>query len=191
MSRLLASQGGAIGAAGALIDQPALQGAAISLTPKKNGAQVVVHSILDPKVAKQVPRGKEFEPDLVGSVPKDAMAYLGLTRLDQAGQRLLAAGLAGGGAGRQLTTLLDRAQRDLSRRAGVDLEKDVLPLLQGEVALVAGPQRPRAHPHPDRLHRRRAAHARGASRAFRRRSPACSRRPGAGPCPGRSATWTA
>ena len=142
VSRLLASQGGAIGAAGALIDQPALQGAAISLTPKKNGAQVIVHSVLDPKVAKQVPRGKEFEPDLVGSVPKDAMAYLGLTRLDQAGQRLLAAGLAGGGAGRQLTTLLDRAQRDLSRRAGVDLEKDVLPLLQGEVALWLAPSVP-------------------------------------------------
>ena len=142
VSRLLASQGGAIGAAGALIDQPALQGAAISLTPKKDGAQVIVHSVLDPKVAKQVPRSKEFEPDLVGSVPKDAMAYLGLTRLDQAGRRLLAAGLAGGGAGRQLTTLLERAQRDLSRRAGVDLDKDVLPLLQGEVALWLAPSVP-------------------------------------------------
>jgi Protein of unknown function (DUF3352) len=142
VSRLLASQGGAIGAAGALIDHPALQGAAISLAAKKDGAQVIVHSVLDPKVAKQVPRGKEFEPDLVGSVPKDAMAYLGLTRLDQAGQRLLAAGLAGGGAGSQLTTLLDRAQRDLSRRAGVDLDKDVLPLLQGEVALWLAPSIP-------------------------------------------------
>jgi hypothetical protein len=142
VSRLLASQGGAIGAAGALIDQPALQGVAISVTAKKSGAGLTVHSVLDPKVAKQVPRGKEFAPDLVGSVPKDAMAYLGLTRLDRAGERLLAAGLAGGGAGRQLTTLLDRARRDLSRRAGVDLEKDVLPLLQGEVALWLAPSIP-------------------------------------------------
>jgi hypothetical protein len=142
VSRLLASQGGAIGAAGALIDQPALQGVAIAVTPKEKGAALMVHSVLDPKVSKQVPRGKEFEPRLVGSVPKDAMAYLGLTRLDRAGERLLAAGLAGGGAGRQLTTLLDRARRDLSRRAGVDLEKDVLPLLQGEVALWLAPSIP-------------------------------------------------
>jgi hypothetical protein len=142
VSRLLASQGGVIGAAGALIDHPALQGVAISLAPKKDGAQVIVHSVLDPKLSKQVPRSREFEPKLVSSVPKGAMAYLGLTRLDQAGRRLLAAGLAGGGAGRQLTTLLQRAQRDLSRRAGVNLQRDVLPLLRGEVALWLAPSIP-------------------------------------------------
>jgi hypothetical protein len=70
------------------------------------------------------------------------MAYLGLTRLDKAGGRLLAAGLAGGGAGSQLTTLLQRAQRDLNKRAGVDLARDVLPLLQGEVALWLAPAIP-------------------------------------------------
>jgi hypothetical protein len=142
VARLLASQGGAIGAAGALIAQPALQGAAIAVTPKSDGAQLSVHSVLAPKVAASVPRGKPFEPELVSSVPKDAMAYLGITRLDRAGERLLAAGLAGGGAGRQLTTLLDRARRDLARRTGVNLNRDVLPLLQGEVALWLAPAIP-------------------------------------------------
>jgi Protein of unknown function (DUF3352) len=142
VSRLLASQGGAIGAAGALLDQPALQGVTIALTPKSGGVQLRVHSVLDPKVVKQTPRSKPFKPSLVDTVPENAMAYLGLTRLDRAGQRLLAAGLAGGGAGRQLTTLLDRARRDLSRRAGVDLGRDVLPLLQGEVALWLAPAIP-------------------------------------------------
>jgi uncharacterized protein DUF3352 len=142
VTRLLAAQGGAIGAAGALIDQPALRGAALALAPKGDGAQVVVHSILDPKVSKAVNSGKPFAPKLVDSVPRAAMAYLGLTRLDRAGARLLAAGLAGGGAGRQLTTLLQRAQKDLVRRAGVDLRRDVLPLLQGEVALWLAPAIP-------------------------------------------------
>ena len=142
VSRLLASQGGAIGAAGALLDRPALEGTAISVTPRDSGAALQIYSILDPKLARQVPRGKPFEPELVGSVPEDAMAYLGLTRLDQAGSRLLAAGLAGGGAGRQLIALLDRARRDLAKRAGVDLEKDVLPLIEGEVALWLAPAIP-------------------------------------------------
>jgi uncharacterized protein DUF3352 len=142
VTRLLASQGGAIGAAGALLNRPALQGTAISVTPRDSGAQLQIHSVLDPKVSKQVPHGKSFEPKLVDSVPEDAMAYLGLTRLDQAGGRLLAAGLAGGGAGRQLTTLLDQARRDLDRRAGVNLERDVLPLIKGEVALWLAPAIP-------------------------------------------------
>jgi hypothetical protein len=142
VARLLAAQGGAIGAAGALLDQPGLRGVAIGLTARDSGAQVKVHSVLDPAVARRVPRGRPFEPALVSSVPEDAMAYLGLTRLDRAGERLLAAGLAGGGAGRQVTALLQRARRDLARRAGVDLGRDVLPLLRGEVALWLAPAIP-------------------------------------------------
>jgi Protein of unknown function (DUF3352) len=142
VSRLLAAQGGALGAAGALLDQPALQGTAMSLSPRSDGLALRVHSVLDPRLARQVSRSKPFEPKLVSSVPENAMAYLGLTRLDRAGERLLAAGLAGGGAGRQLTQLLARAQRDLDRRAGVDLRRDVLPLLQGEVALWLAPAIP-------------------------------------------------
>jgi uncharacterized protein DUF3352 len=142
VNRLLAPQGGALGAAGALIAQPALQGVALALTPEENGARLTVRSALDARMARQFPRGRRFEPELVGSVPESAMAYLGLTRLDRAAGRLLAAGLAGGGAGRRITQLLQRLRTDLGRRAGVDLRRDVLPLFQGEVALWLAPAIP-------------------------------------------------
>jgi len=142
VTRLLGPQGGALGAAGALLAQPALQGVALALTPEDDGARISVHSALDARVARQVPRGRPFEPGLVGSVPESAMAYLGLTRLDRAAERLLAAGLAGGGAGRRITQLLQRLRTDLGRRAGVDLRRDVLPLFQGEVALWLAPAIP-------------------------------------------------
>lgn len=140
--RLLAAQGGAIGAAGALIDQPGLEGTAIALTPKSSGAAVQVHNVLDPKARGRLPKSQEFEPKLMDSVPKNAMAYLGLTHLDRAAERLIAAGAAGGGAGGQLSMLLRRARGDLAKRAGVDLNRDVLPLLQGEVALWLAPAIP-------------------------------------------------
>src|ERR671937_206051 len=139
-----ASQGLPLGAAGALLDQPALAGTAVALTPHSNGVQLLVHSVLGPARARQLAglRAKPFTPHLLGSVPANAMAYLGLPLLERAGARLLEAGLAGGGARRQITGLLQRAQRDLQRRTGVNLRRDILPLLQGEVALWLSPAVP-------------------------------------------------
>ena len=142
VTRLLAPQGGALGAAGALISQPGLQGVALALTPEDAGARITVRSALDARVTRQTQRARPFEPKLIGSVPAGAMAYLGLTRLDRAASRLLAAGVAGGGAGRQITQVLQRLRSDLVRRAGVDLRRDVLPLFQGEVALWLAPAIP-------------------------------------------------
>lgn len=142
VARLLAAQGGALGAAGALIDQPSLLGVALAMTPESGRARISIHSVLDPRVSKTLDRGKPFEPKLIGSVPASAMAYLGLTRVDRAATRVLAAGLAGGGAGRQITQLLQRVRTDLVRRAGVNLERDVLPLFRGEVALWLAPAIP-------------------------------------------------
>jgi hypothetical protein len=142
VTRLLATQGGALGAAGALIDQPALAGTSMSLVPEDEGARLRVHSVLDRRAAARQPRTRPFAPELVESVPEDAMAYFGLTRLDRAATRLIGAGLAGGGAGRRVTDLLRRASRDLGRRGGVDLRRDVLPLFQGEVALWLAPAIP-------------------------------------------------
>jgi hypothetical protein len=138
VARVLAPQGGALGAAGALLDQPGLRGTALALTAHSSGAQLAVHSVL----ARGQASRKPFSPKLLGSVPANAMAYIGLTRLDQAAGRLLTAGLAGGGAGARITGLLQRAQRDLQRRTGVNLRRDVLPLFQGEVALWLAPALP-------------------------------------------------
>ncbi len=142
VTRLLAPQGGVLGAAGALVSQPALQGVALALTPEGDGARLTVRSALDARAARRRPRGRPFEPALIDSVPENAMAYLGLTRLDRAAGRLLSAGLAGGGAGRQVSQLLARLRTDLARRGGVDVRRDVLPLFQGEVALWLAPDVP-------------------------------------------------
>jgi hypothetical protein len=140
VARVLASQRGALGAAGALLDSPGLLGTAVALTAKPDGAQLFVHAVRKAQPGVAPPR--PFAPKLLGSVPADALAYIGLTRLDRAGGRLLAAGLAGGGAGGRITALLQRAQRDLQQRAGVNLGRDVLPLFQGEVALWLAPATP-------------------------------------------------
>ncbi|MDX6696848.1 MAG: hypothetical protein QOE65_245 [Solirubrobacteraceae bacterium] len=142
VARVLASQGGGLGAAGALLDQPTLQGVSLAVTPQDKGVRLTIHSALDAAAGRRLPRAKPFQPKLVGSVPPTAMAYLGVTRLDRAAGRLLAAGLAGGGGGRRITQLLARLRGDLGRRAGVNLQRDVLPLFQGEVALWLAPSVP-------------------------------------------------
>ena len=47
--RLLAPQGGVLGAAGVLLDQPGLKGAGVGLVAHDKGARIVVRSELDPK----------------------------------------------------------------------------------------------------------------------------------------------
>ena len=90
--RLLAPQGGLLGAAGVLFDQAALRGAAFGVSAKGDRIRIAVHSQLDPKLAKGGGSGfKPFTPTLAGDVPADAMAYLGVSNLAPALQRLLAA----------------------------------------------------------------------------------------------------
>lgn len=140
--RLLAPQSGALGAAGVLLDQPALAGSALGLSATGKGLRVKVHSVLDEQLAKRQKQAPQFEPELVGSVPKGAMAYLAVTHLDRSAARLLAAGAAGTSVGQRLTALLGRARSDLAKRAGVNLDQDVLPLFQGETALWLAPAVP-------------------------------------------------
>ena len=71
------------------------------------------------------------------------MAYLALTGLDRAAGRLLSAGLAGGPRRASGSARCSRAhRRDLAKRAGVNLDRDVLPLFRGEVALWLAPAVP-------------------------------------------------
>jgi len=142
VTRLLATQGGALGAGGALLNQPGLRAANIALTPRDNGIALRVHSVIDRKLAPAVSQTKPFEPKLGDAVPSGAMAYLDLKGLDRAAGRLLSAGLAGGGTGQQISALLARAKRDLAAKAGVDLKRDVLPLFRGEVAIWLKPAVP-------------------------------------------------
>jgi hypothetical protein len=149
--RLLAPQGGVLGAAGVLLDQPGLKGAGMGLVAGGTHARVVVRSELDP-AAKRSATFKPFEPTLQRQAPKGVMAYLGVSGLSSALSRLLAA------AGPQtagLGALLRRAGRQLDRQSGGRLTRDVLDALQGEVAIMLTPSVPApvltvvAHAHKD------------------------------------------
>jgi hypothetical protein len=102
--RLLAPQGGLLGAAGVLFDQATLKGAAFGLSAHGDQVRLRVESQLDPrlKASGSAASGtgfKPFKPTLAADVPASAMAYLGVSNLAPALQRLLAA------AGTQSATL--------------------------------------------------------------------------------------
>jgi hypothetical protein len=149
--RLLAPQGGVLGAAGVLLDQPGLKGAAIGLVAHDKSVRIVVRSELDGS-ARRGQAFKPFAPTLQKVVPKGVLGYLGVSGLSTALSRLFAA------AGPQtagLGDLLRRAGRQIDRQSGGRLTRAVLATLQGEVALTLTPALPApvatvvAHARPD------------------------------------------
>lgn len=140
VSRLLAPQGGILGFVGTLLTNPALDGAALALTPEAPGARLWEHSVLDPKKAKNSASPfQSFEPSLISDVPANAIAYLGITHLDRAiGPLLTLAGSAGG----SIASLLSQAQKAISKQTGVNVQRDVISLFGGEVALAISPGNP-------------------------------------------------
>ncbi|MFL5836566.1 MAG: DUF3352 domain-containing protein [Solirubrobacteraceae bacterium] len=141
--RLLAPAGGILGLAGTVVDQPALEAVGASVTASGGKAQLTVHTALDRALAKATPATfKPFSPELVSDVPSGTLAYLGLAGLDRAAARLLALAGASGVNGAGLAQLAARARATLERRAGVDLDRDVLSVLRGEAALFVLPAVP-------------------------------------------------
>jgi hypothetical protein len=109
--RLLAPQGGLLGAVGTLFDQTTLKGAAFGLAGAGDRAKLTVASQLDPSLATGAAKAgagfKSFRPTLASAVPADAMAYLGVNNLAPALQRLLAAAGAGSASLKPLVGSLD------------------------------------------------------------------------------------
>lgn len=123
LRRLLAPQGGLLGAAGVLFDQATLKGAAFGIGAHGDRVQLTVKSQLDPALK---PKGgaegfKPFSPTLASSVPADAMAYLGVSNLAPALQRLLAA------AGSTSETI---------KKLASSLDAPLLKVFPGEAAVV-------------------------------------------------------
>ena len=127
--RLLTPQSGLLGLVGSLLDNPRLRGTALALTAEKPGARLTVHSIMRPGGASSF---RPFAPKLTGAVPKDSLAYLGVTGLDRAAAPLL--NLA--------APVLGALRQRLEKTTGLNLQRDVLPLLRGEVAVVVTPRVP-------------------------------------------------
>jgi hypothetical protein len=137
--RVLSPQGGALGALGQLLDQPALQGVALSLVPTPTGAQVHIHSALDPTLvgvgasgSGSAGVGAAFTPSLAARLPADATLLLDVTGLNRSAPRVLNAGSAAGVAG-GLGPLLSRLGTAL-RSEGVDTQA-LVSIFSGESAV--------------------------------------------------------
>jgi hypothetical protein len=125
--RLLAPQGGVLGAAGVLFDQPGLKGAGFALSAQDRGARLVVRSVLDPRRRTSTSGFRPFTPTLDRAVPEGAMAYLGVSGLSGALARLLS---AAGGDARALAPLVGR------------IDPSILDLFRGESAVLLLPAVP-------------------------------------------------
>ena len=122
------------------INSAATAGAAAAVTADGSGIHLTIRSKLDPERAKSAPGFfaalPRFTPTLTGDIGPGSLAYLGLgdpaasveSLLDQA--RKSSPGLVAS---------FRKASKDLEKQAGVDIGRDLLPLLGSEVALSAQP----------------------------------------------------
>lgn len=139
--RVLAPRGGLFGTLASFVDQPALAGTAISLSASSDGVRSKVHSTLRTQgVGTPNPTFAPFEPSLPDRAPAPSLAYVDLASLDRALPRLLAATGSTSLSGR-LGLLLAQAGQSL-KGAGVDVERDVLPLFRDEAAILITPHNP-------------------------------------------------
>jgi hypothetical protein len=141
--RLLAPQGGVIGALGALLYQPALLGVSVALTPAGSGARLRVHSALDPKLAASSRSSNTaFSPSLIGAIPAGAELALDTKQLDLIAPQLFDASSASGVLAR-LGPLLQRLGSALQAE-GIDVQRDIVSVFHQEtvVAVVPHAQRP-------------------------------------------------
>jgi hypothetical protein len=138
LRRMLAPQGDVIGGLSAMLDQPALQGVALAVAAEgEDRVRLHVHSALDAD-AQRANAPKQFEPQLLEAVPEDVLGYLGASGVTGALQRLVASAVGGADVGR----LLARLRSELQKVTGGGLERDLLKLFEGEVAVVIQQQTP-------------------------------------------------
>ncbi len=133
--RMLAPRRGLLGALGALLEQPALLGTAISLAPSAAGAAIDVRSALDPTVAQLYPSAP-FHPTLQNVLPSGSAVMLDTRQLARVAPRVLSAasdiGIGGG-----IAPLLGRLGAALGAE-GVSVQS-LLSLFAGETAVAIVP----------------------------------------------------
>lgn len=132
LRRVLMPQPGVLGTVASLLDQPGLQGAAASLVPEEGRVRLRVRSALAPGAEPAA----SFTPKLLDAVPEDAVAYLGSRGIGETlGNLLLSA--AGGASSGEAASVLGRLRTELGKQTGGALQRDLLSLLDGEVAVTA------------------------------------------------------
>lgn len=139
--RLLAGRGGLSSQLDTFADFGASRGIAIALVADDDGFGLQLDSKLSPAQAKASPSFftafSSFDPSLAGEFPADTLIYLGIANPAQTIQALLGQARA---AAPGIVGAYDRFRGQLRRR-GIDLEKKVLSLLGGEVAIGAAEAR--------------------------------------------------
>jgi hypothetical protein len=135
--RLLAPQGGIVGALGDLLYQPALQGVTIAVSPTAGGARIDVDSALDPQLARlSATATAKFTPTLPGVMPAGSILMLDVSGLDRVAPQVLDAGSAAG-IGGGLGPLLSRLGAALTAE-GVNVD-NIVSIFHNETAVAIVP----------------------------------------------------
>jgi hypothetical protein len=142
--RALVPSSGLLGALGALLDQPGLSSAEVSVSPAPGGLRVDVHSTLVPQLAR-AERAVQFQPTLAGVLPAGSALLLDAHGLHSSFPRLLSTAARLGIAG-SIGPLLSRLGSALGAQ-GVDLGQ-VLGMFSGETVVAVTPARAGNAPSP-------------------------------------------
>lgn len=143
IKRLLASRAGLAAQLDTFTDFSASRGLAAALVAHDDGLEVKLDSSLDPAKLKAAPgffsAFPDFEPGLAGKLSSQTLVYLGIAHPGETVRLLLDQASA---AAPGLVEAFDRFNRELRKKGGIDLTKDVLPVLSGEAAVAIAPARP-------------------------------------------------
>jgi hypothetical protein len=135
--RVLAPQGGIVGALGDLLYQPALQGLTVAVSPTPAGARIQVRSALDSTLTQlSGPATSPFAPTLQSVMPTGSILMFDVTGLDRVAPRVLNAGSSAGVAG-GIGPLLSRLGAALSAE-GVNV-KELVSIFHAETAVAIVP----------------------------------------------------
>ena len=134
--RVLAAQGGLLGALGVLLYQPSLTGTTVSVSPISAGLALRVHGALDPTLARLSSTPPSFSPTLAAELPRGTTLLIDVMGLARVAPRVLGAGAEGGIAGK-VGPLLSRLGSALSAE-GVDVHR-ITSLFAGETAVAVAP----------------------------------------------------
>jgi hypothetical protein len=144
--RALIPRSGLLGDLGALLDQPPLAAATVSVSALSSGLRVHFHSALVPRLAQlRAYRPAQFTPTLAGLLPARSILLVDVKGLRASMPKLLAVAARAGIAGR-IGPLLSRLGSALVAQ-GVDLGP-VLGIFSGETAVAITPGRGGGGPAP-------------------------------------------
>jgi hypothetical protein len=132
--RVLRARRDIVGRLARLVDDPALVAAAAGLRAEEQAMRVDYAGALSRTSSRRARRrsGERFVPQLLDTIPGNAIAYLGMRGADRIFERLEA---TIGATAIRLPPSLSRLSSELSGKGGSRLRRELRPLLQKEAAL--------------------------------------------------------